>query len=246
MPDALLVLPQKEADAYTNMTDDLLMLENHPDLRALRFRHYRWVNPAFTFGFGQKQVEVSKFLSDKDCDLCRRPTGGGLVDHYNDWTYSLVLPTSNPLFRVYPNRLYYLLHKTLTYALREMGQTAELAHFDQTEKESEVSDQTTEQVNLSICFKESQKFDVVNPKSRKKIAGAALKRNRFGLLAQGSIDRGAVKKELDWNQFQGTFTLGLGSEFNAVTKMTEHPNYDHRIALETRKYFASEQWNNRR
>lgn len=246
MPDALFVLPLKEADAYTNMTDDLLMLENYPNPRALRFRHYQWLNPAYTFGFGQKQIEVAESMPDKEFDLCRRPTGGGLVDHDNDWTYSLVLPTSNPMFRVYPNRLYHLLHRTLTYALQKVGQAAELANFDQTDKKSQISEQTTEQSNLSVCFKECRKFDVVKPKSGRKIAGAALKRNRFGLLAQGSIDRGAVKKELDWNQFQITFTQRLGSEFNAVTKTTEYPNYDHRIALETRKYFASDQWNKRR
>ena len=246
MPDTLLVLPLKEADAYTNMADDLLMLERHPNPRSFRFRHYRWSNPAYTFGFGQKRIEVAELLPDKEFDFCRRPTGGGLVEHQNDWTYSLALPTSNSLCRGYPNRIYHLLHRALADALRNLGEAAELAQIDHAQQEAEISQYAVDQADPAVCFREPREFDVVAPESGRKIAGAALKRNQFGLLAQGSIDRGAVRKGLNWNQFQVAFAQGLGSELNAVATSADPPNYDCRIELETREYFASEQWNNRR
>ncbi len=246
MPNQLLVLPLKEADAYSNMADDLLMLERHPNPQSLRFRHYQWSNPAYTFGYGQKRFQVADMLPGKEVELCRRPTGGGLVDHENDWTYGLALPSSNSLCRGYPIRLYRLLHEALADALRGMGQPAELAHPNGPKKGIEKSPPPTGRPDLAICFKESQKFDVVVPESGRKIAGAALKRNRYGLLAQGSIDKGAIRQGLDWNRFLEAVTEGLGSELKAVKISADPPAYDCKIERKTREYFASAEWNNRR
>ncbi len=99
------------------MALDFLLLQRYPESAAPRFRHYEWRTPAFTFGYSQKigfvranlPSDLSAIASAKaealakeglphssTFDLCRRPTGGGIVDHRHDWTYSLVLPPLHP------------------------------------------------------------------------------------------------------------------------------------------------------
>ncbi|MFA5057141.1 MAG: lipoate--protein ligase family protein, partial [Opitutaceae bacterium] len=81
------VLPSRTGGAAENMALDFLLLQRYPPAEAVRFRHYEWRGPAFTFGFGQKIAWVRGQLPpEMSLDLCRRPTGGGIVDHREDWT----------------------------------------------------------------------------------------------------------------------------------------------------------------
>ena len=83
------ILPARLAGAAENMATDFLLLKRYPADRTshARFRHYGWHRPAFTFGYSQKIAYVrSQLPTDITPELCRRPTGGGVVDHRNDWT----------------------------------------------------------------------------------------------------------------------------------------------------------------
>ena len=46
-------LPNRAAVAAENMATDFLLLRRYPEV-AVRFRHYDWHRPAFTFGYSQK------------------------------------------------------------------------------------------------------------------------------------------------------------------------------------------------
>jgi len=93
------VLPVRTAGAAENMALDFLLLQRYPDQTVPRFRHYGWRAPAFTFGFGQKIAYARAQLPPGEPpDLCRRPTGGGVVDHRDDWTYALILPRGHTLY----------------------------------------------------------------------------------------------------------------------------------------------------
>ena len=82
-------LPTRTAGAAENMALDFLLLQRYPEPSAARFRHYEWRTSAFTFGLSQTIDYVRANLpSGETFDLCRRPTGGGIVDHRNDWTSS--------------------------------------------------------------------------------------------------------------------------------------------------------------
>src|SRR5258708_17269598 len=96
------VLPTRSAGAAENMATDFLLLQRYPHADAARFRHYGWHRPAFTFGYAQKfsfvhtqwpsSVEASEGTpADGHFDISRRATGGGVVDHRDDWTYALVI-----------------------------------------------------------------------------------------------------------------------------------------------------------
>src|SRR3954471_23872243 len=116
------LLPVRTGAAAENMALDFLLLQRYPAMAEPRFRHYEWRRAAFTFGFSQKIEFVRTNLPQGEAlDLCRRPTGGGIVDHRNDWTYTLVLPRGHPLEELRATQSYRVTHEALAAALRGQG-----------------------------------------------------------------------------------------------------------------------------
>ncbi len=72
------------------MALDEALLEAAARLGRPVLRFYGWTEPAATFGYFQKYAEVERATLLRP--LIRRPTGGGIVPHDADWTYSLVFP----------------------------------------------------------------------------------------------------------------------------------------------------------
>jgi lipoate-protein ligase A len=134
------------------------------------FRSYRWVRPSVSFGYFTPWDEVSRRFSGRD--LVRRWTGGGIVEHGQDFTYSLICPGRRNL----PTTMefYQFVHLAIATILRKNGSPVEIAPG-------------TEPIRSAACFEKAVQFDL---KLRgEKIAGAAIRRNRQGLLLQGSIQR---------------------------------------------------------
>ena len=201
------VLPTRTGGAAENMALDFLLLQRYPAGTAIRFRHYEWRSPAFTFGFGQKVAWVrGQLASDERVDLCRRPTGGGIVDHRQDWTYALVIPREHPLWEERASRSYRLVHEGLAQALRELGQPAVV--------KTDTGATSTGAPPAGICFQQAELFDVIHEHTGDKIAGAAQKRNKHGLLFQGSIWKPAVGA-IDWDMFGGRFIVALAEAAGA-------------------------------
>src|SRR5688500_8962107 len=84
------LLRSGKCDSAWNMALDEALLTSAAQLQSPVLRFYGWTEPAATFGYFQKYSEVENWSSLRP--LIRRPTGGGLVPHYKDWTYSLVFP----------------------------------------------------------------------------------------------------------------------------------------------------------
>jgi len=85
-----LLLNSGRCDAAFNMALDEALLENVARLDSPVLRFYGWTEPAATFGYFQKYAEVER--ATLLCPLIRRPTGGGIVPHDADWTYSIAFP----------------------------------------------------------------------------------------------------------------------------------------------------------
>jgi hypothetical protein len=119
------ILPTRISGAAENMATDFLLLQRYP--RAVpRFRHYGWRGPAFTFGYSQKIAFVREALAkvEPPFELCRRATGGGIVDHRDDWTFALVIPRGHPLEELRATQSYREVHEALAAALRAQGVAA--------------------------------------------------------------------------------------------------------------------------
>src|SRR5437764_14717369 len=74
-------------------------------------RFYRWRSPALSFGYFGKFSDVAIYAAERD--LVRRWTGGGIVFHGDDLTYSSVVPASSPVFAESSIAIYGKIHRAL-------------------------------------------------------------------------------------------------------------------------------------
>lgn len=214
---ALEVLPVRTAGAAENMAVDFLLLQRCPRGGAPRLRHYDWRGPSFTFGYSQKIAWVRAQLPGGHFDLCRRPTGGGIVDHRDDWTYSVVIPRGHPLEEDRAIQSYRAIHDCIAESLRGRGVPAGLKPAGVAEPGGDSAP--------GICFQKPETFDVINTMTGAKIAGAAQKRNTHGLLFQGSIARAAAGPAgLDWDGFFEDFAARLGAALNCPAGAAPWPD----------------------
>ena len=88
-------------------------------------RFYRWRSPALSFGYFGRFSDVAIYAVERD--LVRRWTGGGIVFHGDDLTYSIVIPASDPVFDESSIAIYEKIHRALCGALAETGQRAVVA-----------------------------------------------------------------------------------------------------------------------
>lgn len=173
MFDELLVYDDSEARAAAlNMAVDEALLESAV---APTLRFYRWRGPALSFGYFGAYEDVADQRDDRE--IVRRWTGGGVVPHGDDLTYSIIIPASDPFFANSSLAIYSGLHEALRTALEANGTKATLAHA--------ISPKVSEN-----CFANAVRADVLI--EGRKIAGAAHRRSRLGLLHQGSIQNAKV------------------------------------------------------
>jgi lipoate-protein ligase A len=153
--------------AALNMAVDEALLEI---ASAPTLRFYRWRGPALSFGYFGSYADVADQHESRE--IVRRWTGGGVVPHGDDLTYSVIIPAAHPLFARSSLVIYCDLHEAIRGALQANGVEAILA--------SSVSPRVSED-----CFANAVRADVIL--AGRKIAGAAHRRSRAGLLHQGSI-----------------------------------------------------------
>jgi lipoate-protein ligase A len=174
--------------AAMNMAIDEALLETAV-VPTIRF--YRWRSPALSFGYFGKFSDVAIYAAERD--LVRRWTGGGIVFHGDDLTYSIVIPASDPVFDESSIVIYEKIHRALCGALVKTGQRADVAGGVDP---GGFSAAMRAAVNASgyNCFANPVRADVMM--DGRKIAGAAQRRTRRGLLQQGSIQGFAMKTDL--------------------------------------------------
>jgi lipoate-protein ligase A len=239
------LLPTRTGGAAENMAVDFLLLQRYPQATTPRFRHYGWRAPAFTFGYAQKIAFVREQLPPGETfDVCRRPTGGGIVDHRDDWTYALVIPRGHPLEEVRASQSYRAVHEALADALRTQGVDAvtKPAVAASTDESTEADDGAP--VIAGVCFQRAEIHDVVHARSYAKIAGAAQKRNKHGLLFQGSIARAAVGSEgaVDWDQFEDDFLVRLAAALGATAEPVPWPDFHEDEVSGLTEQYSSPEW----
>src|SRR5574338_441139 len=94
--------------AAINMSMDEALLES-ATIPTIRF--YRWRSPSLSFGYFGKFSDVAVYAAERDS--IRRWTGGGIVLHGHDLTYSIVIPASAPAFHERSIVIYEKIHRAL-------------------------------------------------------------------------------------------------------------------------------------
>lgn len=152
-----------------NMAIDeaLLRIASAP---VLRF--YRWRKASVSFGYFGKFKEAREFAGARP--LVRRWTGGGIVPHGEDFTYSLIIPAADPASKLSSRQIYRAVHEAIAGSFRLVGIESVLA-------------EETAPKETDSCFANPVVADVIE--AGRKIAGAAHRKTRAGLLHQGSVQR---------------------------------------------------------
>jgi lipoate-protein ligase A len=138
------------------------------EVREPVLRIYEWNVPAVSLGYFQPAALAGAR------PFVRRYTGGGLVDHAHDVTYTLVLPRSHPWMELSAPESYRHVHRGVQAALAACGIASELT-----------AEENAHASESDACFQKPVRFDIVAGAS--KLSGAAQRRTREGLLHQGSI-----------------------------------------------------------
>ena len=209
-----------------NMAADEALLEFAKEIDAPVLRFYGWKTSAATFGYSQKYAELEKLTLLRP--LIRRPTGGGLVSHDRDWTYSLCVP---------PHHVWYSLKAKESYRkIHEWLRDAFLLSKIQTELNPTAVKDIPGQ-----CFMGAEEMDLLW--QGKKIAGAAQRRNRKGLLIQGSVQLPIECERKHWHvNMLAAGTILFGTEPQVFIPSS---GFEERVAELGRKY-ASEEYNQQR
>ena len=159
--------------AAENMAADQLLMSQVGKDPILRI--YDWSDSSVSFGYFHALEDAKlAFPSTKESpiDYVRRWTGGGIVDHRIDLTYTLVVPRQCGLSQERGALSYRVIHQVLARALNALGQNVELSDHDHGDG--------------SVCFNNPVAFDLADAHGVK-IAGAGQRRTRHGLLHQGSL-----------------------------------------------------------
>lgn len=160
-----------------DMAVDEWLLRSHPHVPVLRI--YRWSQAAVSFGYGEKSAPLAARFPG--LPLVRRWTGGGVVEHGTDQTYTLVLPKAVTPAKQNSVAVYGWVHKQLALAFGQYGLPA-------------VCVDEGMQVPGSLCFAAPVRHDVLV--GGHKVAGAGQRRTLDGLLHQGSLQGPSAKSEV--------------------------------------------------
>jgi lipoyl(octanoyl) transferase len=183
-----LFLNSGQGDAPFNMALDEALLEAMRRLQTPILRFYGWTQPAASFGYFQKFSPIERSTPLRP--LVRRPTGGGLVPHVADWTYSFAAPPGHHWHSLAAIDSYRRVHQWIQRAFAILKIQTELA------PEKKSLGGNLQPKASGECFAGHEKFDLLW--RGKKIAGAAQRRNKLGLLIQGSVQPPVSPVRSDW------------------------------------------------
>ena len=170
-----LILPKEAFDGPMQMALDEVLLRSvvWPTLRI-----YAWETPCVSFGYFQRVAEVRQ--THPSIPLVRRWTGGGMVEHGKDLTFSLMVPKREAVAALPPARFYKELHARLAGWLNSETSDAEPMGIPAVRLAGEG--------DLSAgpsCFSAPAADDLLM--EGKKILGGAQRRSGGALLYQGSF-----------------------------------------------------------
>ena len=185
---ALDVFGQMAADEFSLERDGSAGLDG---LAVLRL--YRWAGrPWYSFGFAQRAEAVRRELGEERWARCtRRPTGGGIVEHEGDVTFSVVFDGGGRRSEA----IYEALHAGLG---RSLGRLAGGIRSCRPGEGGGASSSSAAGGggggSASRCFREPVAWDLLGADGGK-VLGGAMRRRRGAVLYQGSLRWAGVGAE---------------------------------------------------
>ena len=167
-------------DVFEHMALDEHLVRIRPGVVTLRF--YNWTpGPAVTFGYAQFIREVRRAMEEARFPgpYARRPTGGGVVFHTDDLTFSLVFTSPAKPTEIYKN-----LHSAIFTQLQKGGLAGSV--FGEFLPATAYAPSVNHEANA--CFIRPVENDLLAANGQKMLGGAI---RRFGsnVLYQGSLQQ---------------------------------------------------------
>ncbi|MFH1715576.1 MAG: hypothetical protein ABH857_05245 [Elusimicrobiota bacterium] len=229
-----IIIDEYDKSAFENMAYDealLKCLESAVKKPVLRF--YGWNEKCYSYGYAQKVASLKEQWLEKKLSAVRRPTGGGIVLHEYDISYSLIAPIDEGSFPRDLNSSYKCFHSAICRGLNFMGIPAALKSVKK----------KTNSLTYS-CFDEPVSYDIFL--DDKKIVGSAQKRTKKLILQQGTIQlpmfterNSGLLKELIDNVLKG-WEYEIGAVFNKRAFDDDEIKSANRLLNEK---YSKDEWN---
>jgi lipoate-protein ligase A len=157
------------AERHMQLDAALLSSVEEPTLHLYDFHS----QPAITYGYF---VDPAKWLKNGGGDTARRPTGGGLIFHEEDFSFTLALPASHKIASLATLERYQLINGGALEAL--------LSLFPEHQIELEPAPSSEERF-AELCMAHATQYDLMC--GGKKVGGAAQRKTKSGFIHQCSI-----------------------------------------------------------
>ena len=200
------------------------------------FRPYDWAGRpphGATFGYfipwAEADSRVKKRHPGRVVPMVRRPTGGGVVFHDGDLTFSFVFPWPRPLT---PSLVYQSIHLGVQAGLKMCGMASRLCV-----KREERADRT-------LCFAAPEPMDLTHADGGKFLGGALRRRREVGLY-QGSLrpEGFSAPRESLRRAIEEGLALQWRTHFSASEPGLETAALARRLEGER---YRTEEWNKKR
>lgn len=180
-----LIISQAASATYNMELDEKIFMRFLED-RIPVLRLYRWVRPSFTYGVYQDpQIEIDlKQCSLDGVDVAKRITGGGILFHHDEITYSFVCSKEDV---GEPENVFVSYREICAFLInfyKSLGLSANFALESESFKHKSAPSE--------LCSNSYEKYDILI--NGKKIGGNAQKRKRQVIFQHGSIPI-----SIDWN-----------------------------------------------
>ncbi|OGR62778.1 MAG: hypothetical protein A2X31_06605 [Elusimicrobia bacterium GWB2_63_22] len=228
-----LIIETPPLDVYEQMAADEALCETMPAPYLLRF--YNWAEPGITFGYSQRRKAVQQAIDAAGCPITavtRRPTGGGIVFHETDLTFSFIFPSPGAYFE--PGKTYDRLHRAINAEYARLGVSFDL--LNEKTKDYAVNDP------VMNCFAKPVNMDILY--NGKKVLGGALRKFGDHMLYQASFQ--APDARTNAKMHRNAVIKALGGEYGLEWEAAAMPEPAQQKAAEiaAAKYRAAS-WNER-
>lgn len=176
-----LVIESGSLPAHVIMAKDESLL-NQLDPQGPSLLHfYDWIAPSLTYGHFIRPDDFLNLetLNHHGVESARRPTGGGIIFHFADFSFSILLSAAHPNISLNPLDNYAYINQKVIHAIKPL-----LPPTFQSSLLEESLPCLNKQCH-SFCMAQPTQYDLIV--KEKKIGGAAQRRKKQGLLHQMSI-----------------------------------------------------------
>ena len=215
------------------MACDEIMCDSIPEKFILRF--YNWKEPGITFGYSQRHhfvADAARKEGKQNFSMTRRPTGGGIVYHETDLTFSFIFHYPGEFFK--PLEIYKRIHNAINSQYALSGHKFNL--LEKKNSDYDINNPTMD------CFQKPVDMDIL--RNGKKALGGALRKFGDYTLYQASLQLDKVRKNSEFHK--DIIAKAFSKEFN-ISWIDERLTKTRLETLETlvqSKYSAIE-WNKR-